>query len=250
MKQDIKTPFQALIYAEFGADELNVYKKFSRKTKHAYMIGYDRTKTKKESPSEWLARREKGLKINDKVGKRVDVEFDSSELEYYNNLNSKDKVSYSAYMRLRIEADKEITNRDAPSEWHKRYLAGTGCKVERKRGPYVKRCKNRRVAITAFVKELANRFSYDETAYFLNMINFGRKYYRRHYLANLRAGYTIKKPSEWYDEFIVSTQCREMKQLENRFFALVKREISRQHAKEYIAYFEAMAYQKERNYRL
>ena len=28
MKQDIKTPFQALIYAEFGADELNVYKKF------------------------------------------------------------------------------------------------------------------------------------------------------------------------------------------------------------------------------
>ena len=244
MKQDIKTPFQTLIYAEFGADELNVYKKFSRKAKHVYMIGYDRTKTKKESPSEWLARREKGLKINDKIGKRVDVEFDSSELEYYNNLNSKDKISYSAYMRLRIEANKEITSNDAPSEWHKRYLTRKAVgKV--KRGPYVKRCKNRR----KFVENIINRFSYDEGIYYENMIDFSKRYYNN-YFRMCSGNSKLKSPSEWYIEFITTTQCVEMLRLQNRFFELVKREISRQDAREYIAYFEAMAYQRERNYRL
>lgn len=243
MKQDIKTPFQALIYAEFGADELNVFKSFCRNTKAAYSTTYRNSKTKKESPSEWLARKKKGLSLNDEMGKRINIEFGSSELEYYKNLNSRHKISYSAYMRLRTEANKEITSNDAPSEWHKRYLTRkAGGKV--KRGHYVvRRCKNGR----KFVENIINRFSYDEGIYYENMIDFSKRYYNN-YFRMCSGNSKLKKPSEWYEEFAVATQCREMKQLENRFFALVKREISRQDAKEYIAYFEAMAYQRERNY--
>ena len=91
-------------------------------------------------------------------------------------------------------------------------------------------------------------FSYDESVYYMNMINFARKYYRKHYLQCEKYGYSIKSPSEWYNEFAVTTQCIEMLRLQDRFFALVKRDISRQDAREYIAYFEAMAYQKERSY--
>lgn len=80
------------------------------------------------------------------------------------------------------------------------------------------------------------------------MIPFAKKYYKKHLAQNLKAGFQVKKPSEWYIEFIATTQCVEMLRLQNRFFGLVKREISRQDAKEYIAYFEAMAYQRERNY--
>lgn len=249
MKQDIKTTFQALVYKEFGADELNVYKTMCSNTKGKYNTDYTRAKTKKESPSEWLARKKKGLSVNDEVGKRVNIEFDSSELEYYRNLNSKDKFAYSGYMRLRMKANKEITSDDAPSEWHKRLLARKAG-VKQKRGTYVKKCKDRQVALTAFVKSIADRFSYDESMCYINMINFARKYYRTHYLQCEKYGYRIKSPSEWYEEFVRTTQCRAMKQLENRFFGLMKLQISRKDAREYIAYFEAMAYQKERNYRL
>lgn len=110
--------------------------------------------------------------------------------------------------------------------------------------------KDRQVALTAFVKCIAEMFSYEESVYYINMVNFARKYYRQHYIQCERYGYRIKSPSEWYDEFAITTQCREMKQLENRFFGLMKRQISRKDAKEYIAFFEAMSYQKERNYRL
>lgn len=117
-----------------------------------------------------------------------------------------------------------------------------------KKGSSMAKRKERKVALTAFVKSIAEMFSYDESVYYLNMVNFARKYYRQHYLQCEKYGLRIKSPSEWYEEFAVATQCREMKQLENRFFGLVKREISRQDAREYIAYFEAMAYQRERNY--
>lgn len=246
-------PFEALVYAEFGACELNVYKAMCSRTKGKYSTSYHEQKAKssekKESPSEWLARKKKGLSLNDEVGKCVSIEFDSSELEYYKNLNSKDKIAYSGYMRLRMKANKEIISDDAPSEWHKRLLARKAG-VKQKRGPYVKKCKDRQVALTAFVKSIADRFSYEESVCFLNMINFARKYYRNHFLKNLKAGYVIKKPSEWYDEFIATTQCIEMKRLQNRFFGLMRKEISRKDAKEYIASFEAMAYQRERNCRL
>lgn len=199
---------------------------------------------KKESPSEWLARKKKGLSLNDEMGKRINIEFGSSELEYYKNLNSRHKISYSAYMRLRTEADKEITSNDAPSEWHKRYLTRkAGGKV--KRGHHVRRCKNGR----KFVENIINRFSYDEGIYYENMIDFSKRYYNN-YFRMCSGNSKLKSPSEWYIEFIATTQCVEMLRLQNRFFALVKREISRQDAKEYIAYFEAMAYQRERNYRL
>ncbi|TLE08381.1 hypothetical protein [Helicobacter bilis] len=247
MKQDIKTTFQALVYKEFGADELNVYKSFCINAKKAYSTDYKRVKAKKESPSEWLARKKKGLSINDEIGKLVSIEFDSSELEYYKNLNSKHKFAYSAYMRLRIKANKEIISNDSPSKWHKRFLARKAG-VKQKREHYIEKRKDRQVALTEFVKSIAEMFSYDESMYYSNMINFARKYYRKHYLQCEKHGYSIRSPSEWYNEFAVTTQCKEMQQLENRFFALVKGNISRQDAKEYIAYFEAMAYQKERNY--
>lgn len=250
MKQDIKTTFQALIYKEFGADELNVYKSFCNKAKGSYSTDYIRVKAKKESPSEWLARKKKGLSINDEIGKLVSIEFDSSELEYYKNLNPKHKFAYSAYMRLRIKANKEIISNDSPSKWHKRFLdRKAGGKQEREhREHYIKKREDRQVALTEFVKSIAEMFSYDESVYYMNMINFARKYYRKHCLQCEKYGYSIKSPSEWYNEFAVTTQCIEMQQLENRFFALVKGNISRQDAREYIAYFEAMAYQKERSY--
>lgn len=242
MKQDIKTPFQALIYAEFGADELNVFKSFCRNTKMTYSTAYRNSKTKKESPSEWLARKKKDLRLNDEMGKRISIDFSSSELEYYKNLNSRHKISYSAYMRLRIEADKKITSNDAPSAWHKRYLTRkAGGKV--KRGHYVRMCKNGR----KFVENIINRFSYDEGIYYENMIDFSKRYYNN-YFRTCSGNSNLKKPSEWYIEFIATTQCVEMLRLQDRFFALVKQEISRQDAREYIAYFEAMAYQRERNY--
>lgn len=250
MKQDIKTKFQSLIYKEFGADELNVYKSFCNQAKGSYSTDYIRVKAKKESPSEWLARKKKGLSINDEIGKLVSIEFDSSELEYYKNLNSKHKFAYSAYMRLRIKANKEIISNDSPSKWHKRFLARKA-EVKPKREHmehYIKKREDRQVALTEFVNSIAEMFSYDEGVYYMNMINFARKYYRKHYLQCEKYGYSIKSPSEWYNEFAVTTQCIEMLRLQDRFFALVKGNISRQDAREYIAYLEAMAYQKERNY--
>ena len=80
------------------------------------------------------------------------------------------------------------------------------------------------------------------------MIAFAKKYYRHHVIRSLKKGFRVKKPSQWYVQFIATTQCIEMLRLQNRFFALVKAKISKEDAKEYIAYFENRAYERARNY--
>ena len=69
-----------------------------------------------------------------------------------------------------------------------------------------------------FRDQIIELFSILEYEFFENMIAFAKKYYRQHVVRSLKKGFRVKKPSQWYVQFIATTQCIEMLRLQNRFF--------------------------------
>lgn len=239
----------------FGEDELKVYQNFKPKERTSYIAVYYRNRdinTKVYAPSEWLRSRRNSIAVHNETAKIVLDRFSVSELEYYQKLSYRDRQSYASYLSQLRMKDKEIKPKDCPSCWHERLLekrakcpnlAGRGIKKSReKEAQSINEIEKR------FREQIIELFSILEYEFFENMITFAKKYYKQHVVRSLKKGFRVKKPSKWYVQFIATTQCIEMLRLQNRFFALVKAQISKEDAKEYIAYFENRAYQRERNY--
>lgn len=252
MKKLKKTEIRVLEL--FGKDELAKFKELDMKTRTRYLIYYRSFRSceaKIYSPSEWLESRKYDIRANNETARMILDKFDISEFELYKGLKLRDRVNYGVYYYRMRESNKQIM---PPSEWYQRVLekrdkfpnvAGKYTRLEKKSAK--KEMYSNEIQKKPFDMQVVELFSTLELEFFNDMIPFAKKYYKKHLAQNLKAGFQVKKPSEWYIEFIATTQCVEMLRLQNRFFGLVKREISRQDAKEYIAYFEAMAYQRERN---
>lgn len=239
----------------FGEDELKVYQNFKPKERTSYIAVYYRHRginAKVYAPSEWLRSRRNGIAVHHETAKMILDIFSVSELECYQKWSYRDRQSYNSYLSQLRMKDKEIKPKDCPSSWHERLLekrakcpnlAGHGTKKSReKEAQSINEIEKR------FREQIIELFSILEWEFFENMIAFAKKYYKQHALRSLKKGFRVKKPSQWYIQFIATTQCVEMLRLQKRFFALVKAQISKEDAKEYIAYFENRAYQRERNY--
>ena len=219
----------------FGEDELEVYQNFKPKERASYIAIYYKPRSinaKVYAPSEWLRSSRNGIAVH-----------------------SKDRRSYASYLRQLSMRNKQIRLKDCPSCWHERllekrakypYLAQSAIRLENKSAN--KEAQSINEIEKRFRDQIIELFSILEWEFFENMITFAKKYYKQHVIRSLKKGFRVKKPSQWYIEFIATTQCIEMLRLQNRFFALVKAQISKEDAKEYIAYFENRAYQRERNY--
>ena len=244
----------------FGEDELEVYQNFKPKERTSYKAVYYRNRginTNVYAPSEWLRSRRNGIAIHHETPKMILDIFSVSELEYYQKLSYRDRQSYISYLsQLRMKdkeikpykvSDKELERELDIGEEEKRAkcpnLAGRGTKKSRE-----KETQSINEIEKRFRDQIIELFSVLEWEFFENMIAFAKKYYKQHLVRSLKKGFRVKKPSQWYIQFIATTQCIEMLRLQNRFFALVKAQISKEDAKEYIAYFENRAYQRERNY--
>lgn len=240
----------------FGEDELEVYQNFKPKERTSYIAVYYKPRSinaKVYAPSEWLRSSRNGIAVHNETAKMVLDRFSVSELECYQKWSCKDRRSYASYLRQLCMRNKEIRLKDCPSCWHERllekrakypYLAaqGTSKKSREKETQSINEIEK------SFRDQIIELFSVLEWEFFENMIAFAKKYYKQHLVRSLKKGFRVKKPSQWYVQFIATTQCIEMLRLQNRFFALVKAQISKEDAKEYIAYFENRAYQRERNY--
>lgn len=244
----------------FGEDELEVYQNFKPKERDSYTAVYYRNRginANVYAPSEWLRSRRNGIAVHNKTAKMVLDRFSVSELECYQKWSCKDRRSYASYLSQLRMRNKEIRLKDCPSCWYERllekrakypYLAQSAIRLENKSAN--KEAQSINEIEKPFRDQIIELFSVLEWEFFENMIAFAKKYYKQHVIRSLNKGFRVKKPSEWYVQFIATTQCIEMLRLQNRFFALVKAQISKEDAKEYIAYFENRAYQRERNYRL
>lgn len=242
----------------FGEDELEVYQNFKPKERTSYKAVYYRHRginTNVYAPSEWLRSRRNGIAVHHETPKMILDIFSVSELEYYQKLSYRDRQSYISYLSLLRMKDKEIKPKDCPSCWHERllekrakypYLAQSAIRLENKSAN--KEAQSINEIEKPFRDQIIELFSLLEYEFFENMIAFAKKYYKQHVIRSLNKGFRVKKPSQWYVQFIATTQCVEMLRLQKRFFALVKAQISKEDAKEYIAYFENRAYQRERNY--
>ena len=242
----------------FGEDELEVYQNFKPKERASYIAIYYKPRginAKVYAPSEWLRSSRNGIAVHNETAKMVLDRFSVSELECYQKWSCKDRRSYASYLRQLRMTNKEIRLKDCPSCWHKRllekrakypYLAQSAIRLENKSAN--KEAQSINEIEKRFRDQIIELFSVLEYEFFENMIAFAKKYYRQHVIRSLNKGFRVKKPSQWYVQFIATTQCIEMLRLQNRFFALVKAQISKEDAKEYIAYFENRAYQRERNY--
>lgn len=240
----------------FGEDELEVYQNFKPKERTSYIAVYYKPRSinaKVYAPSEWLRSSRNGIAVHNETAKMVLDRFSVSELEYYQKWSHKDRRSYASYLRQLCMRNKEIRLKDCPSCWHERllekrakypYLAAQGTRKKSRE----KETQSINEIEKHFRDKIIELFSVLEYEFFENMIAFAKKYYKQHLVRSLKKGFRVKKPSEWYVQFIATTQCIEMLRLQNRFFALVKAQISKEDAKEYIAYFENRAYQRERNY--
>ena len=242
----------------FGEDELEVYQNFKPKERASYIAIYYKPRSinaKVYKPSEWLRSSRNGIAVHNETAKMLLDRFSVSELEYYQKFSCKDRRSYTSYIGQLRMRNKEIRLKDCPSCWHERllekrakypHLAQSAIRLENKSAN--KEAQSINEIEKRFRDQIIELFSLLEYEFFENMIAFAKKYYRQHVIRSLKKGFRVKKPSQWYIEFIATTQCIEMLRLQNRFFALVKAQISKEDAKEYIAYFENMAYQRERNY--
>lgn len=242
----------------FGEDELEVYQNFKPQERASYIAVYykpRRINAKVYAPSEWLRSSRNGIAVHNETAKMVLDRFSVSELECYQKWSYKDRRSYASYLRQLCMRNKEIRLKDCPSCWHERllekrakypYLAQSAIRLENKSAN--KETQSINEIEKRFRDQIIELFSVLEWEFFENMIDFAKKYYKQHAIRSLKKGFRVKKPSQWYIQFIATTQCIEMLRLQNRFFALVKQQISKEDAKEYIAYFENRAYQRERNY--
>ena len=242
----------------FGEDEIEVYQNFKPKERASYISIYYKPRSinaKVYKPSEWLRSSRNGIAVHNETAKMVLDRFSVSELECYQKWSSKDRRSYTSYISQLRMGNKQIRLKDCPSCWHERllekrakypYLAQSAIRLENKSAN--KEVQSINEIEKHFRDHIIELFSILEYEFFENMIDFAKKYYRQHVVRSLNKGFRVKKPSQWYVQFIATTQCIEMLRLQNRFFALVKAKISKEDAKEYIAYFENMAYQRERNY--
>lgn len=239
----------------FGEDELKVYQNFKPQERTSYIAVYYRNRginVNVYAPSEWLRSRRNGIAVHHETPKMILDIFSVSELECYQKWSYRDRQSYISYLSQLRMKHKEIRLKDCPSRWHERLLekrakcpnlAARGTKKSRE-----KEAQSINEIEKHFRDQIIELFSLLEYEFFENMIAFAKKYYKQHVIRSLKKGFKVKKPSEWYIQFIATTQCIEMLRLQNRFFALVKAQISKEDAKEYIAYFENRAYQRERNY--
>lgn len=242
----------------FGEDELEVYQNFKPKERTSYIAIYYKPRSinaKVYAPSEWLRSSRNGIAVRNETAKMVLDRFSVSELECYQKWSCKDRRSYASYLRQLCMRNKEIRLKDCPSCWHERllekrakypYLAQSAIRLKNKSANKEEQSINE--IEKSFRDHIIELFSVLEWEFFENMIDFAKKYYKQHLVRSLNKGFRVKKPSQWYVQFIATTQCIEMLRLQNRFFALVKAQISKEDAKEYIAYFENRAYQRERNY--
>ena len=242
----------------FGEDELEVYQNFKPKERASYIAIYYKPRSinaKVYAPSEWLRSSRNGIAVHNKTAKMVLDRFSVSEFECYQKWSCKDRNSYASYLGQLRMRNKEIRLKDCPSCWHERllekrakypYLAQSAIRLENKSAN--KEAQSINEIEKHFRDKIIELFSILEWEFFENMIAFAKKYYKQHVIRSLKKGFRVKKPSQWYIEFIPTTQCIEMLRLQNRFFALVKAQISKEDAKEYITYFENRAYQRERNY--
>lgn len=242
----------------FGEDELEVYQNFKPQERTSYIAIYYKPRSinaKVYAPSEWLRSSRNGIAVRNETAKMVLDRFSVSELECYQKWSCKDRRSYASYLRQLCMRNKEIRLKDCPSCWHERllekrakyqYLAQSAIRLKSKSANKEEQSINE--IEKSFRDHIIELFSVLEWEFFENMIDFAKKYYKQHLVRSLNKGFRVKKPSQWYVQFIATTQCIEMLRLQNRFFALVKAQISKEDAKEYIAYFENRAYQRERNY--
>ena len=84
-----------------------------------------------------------------------------------------------------------------------------------------------------FATNIEKYFCSSESLYYENMIDFAKKAYRN-YFRMCPDKSILKKPSEWYENFIISTQCVEMIRLQNKFFEMIKLHITEEEAMDYL----------------